>query len=115
MLRTLFDEHLQQVEEDAGDAHFQHVGDLDFHLLIVQGSHNSRLINLFYNHLYHLVRMYRHQFGLTSQRTRPALAEHRYIVDVIAARDPEMAELMMRRHVRASRENLERMLGTPPS
>ncbi len=59
--------------------------------------------------------LYRHQFGLTSQRTRPALAEHRYIVDVIAAHDAEMAELMMRRHVRASRENLERMLATTPS
>jgi DNA-binding GntR family transcriptional regulator len=116
-LKTLVAEHVQQVEleADAGHSHFQHVGDLDFHLLIVQGSHNSRLINLFYNHLYQLLRMYRHQFGLNSQRTRPALTEHQYIVDVIAARDAEMAELMMRRHVRASRENLERMLGSPPS
>jgi DNA-binding GntR family transcriptional regulator len=116
-LKTLVDEHVQQVEQeaDAGQSHFQHVGDLDFHLLIVQGSHNSRLINLFYNHLYQLLRMYRHQFGLNSQRTRPALTEHHYIVDVIAARDAEMGELMMRRHVRASRENLERMLGSPPS
>ena len=54
--------------------------------------------------------MYRHQFGLNSQRTKPALAEHRYIVEVIASGDAEMAELTMRRHVRASRENLERML-----
>jgi DNA-binding GntR family transcriptional regulator len=114
-LKHLVDEHLQQMEleEDTGQTHFQHVGDLDFHLLIVQGSHNNRLISLFFNHLYHLVRMYRHQFGLTSQRTRPALAEHQYIVEVIAARDAEMAELMMRRHVRASRENLEHMLGSP--
>ena len=117
LLKALVNDHVQQVEleADAGQSHFQHVGDLDFHLLIVQGSHNSRLINLFYNHLYQLLRMYRHQFGLNSQRTRPALAEHHYIVDVIAAHDAEMAELMMRRHVRASRENLERMLGSPPS
>jgi len=116
-LKALLAGHLQQVEQeaDAGQQHFQHVGDLDFHLLIVQGSHNSRLINLFNNHLYQLLRMYRHQFGLNSQRTRPALAEHHYIVDVIAAGDAEMAELMMRRHVRASRENLERMLGLAPA
>ena len=114
-LKALVTKHGQQIEQGAGDTHFQHVGDLDFHLLIVQGSHNSRLIKLFQNDLYHLVRMYRHQFGLTSQRTKPALAEHRYIVDVIAAGDSEMAELMMRRHVRASRENLERMLGSHPS
>lgn len=109
-LKTLVTEHSQQIEQDQGDTHFQHVDDLDFHFLIVQGSHNSRLINLLCDDLYHLVRMYRYQFGMTSQRAIPALAEHRYIVDVIAARDGEMAELMMRRHVRASRENLERML-----
>jgi DNA-binding GntR family transcriptional regulator len=113
-LKALLDQHQQQVEADAEDTHFQHVGDLDFHLLIVQGSHNSRLINLFTQHLYHLVRMYRRQFGLTSQRTRPALVEHHCLVDVIASHDAEMAELMMRRHVRASRENLEQMLGSPP-
>lgn len=114
-LEALVDQHHQQIQHDASGNHFQHVGDLDFHYLIVQGSHNSRLIDLFCNDLFHLVRMYRHQFGLNSQRTRPALAEHRAIVDVIAAGDAEMAELMMRRHVRASRENLERMLNTPPS
>jgi DNA-binding GntR family transcriptional regulator len=109
-LRDLLEQHTQQFEQGCGPDHFQHVGDLDFHQFIVRGSHNSRLIRLFQNDLYHLVRMYRHQFGLNSQRTRPALAEHRYIVDVIASGDGEMAELMMRRHVRASRENLERML-----
>ncbi len=109
-LRALVSQHRQQIEQDQGDSHFQHVGDLDFHFLIVQGSHNSRLINLLCDDLYHLVRMYRYQFGMTSQRAKPALAEHLYIVDVIAAGDGEMAELMMRRHVRASRENLERML-----
>ncbi|MDJ0807688.1 MAG: GntR family transcriptional regulator [Gammaproteobacteria bacterium] len=108
-LRSLASEHSRQIEQDQSDD-FQQVGDLDFHFLIVQGSHNSRLINLLCDDLYHLVRMYRHQFGMTSQRTQPALAEHRAIVDVIAAGDGEMAELMMRRHVRASRENLERML-----
>ena len=109
-LRALVEVHQKQSEAEEGSTHFQHVGDLDFHFLIVQGSHNSRLINLLCDDLYHLVRMYRHQFGMTSQRTRPALLEHQAIVDVIAARDGEMAELIMRRHVRASRENLERML-----
>ncbi len=109
-LQALVVEHHQQLDLADGHSHFQHVGDLDFHLLIVEGSHNRRLINLFYNDLFHLLRMYRSQFGLTSQRTHPALAEHSYIVDVIAAGDGEMAELMMRRHVRASRENLERAL-----
>lgn len=109
-LRTLVEQHRRLSAGLEGAEHFQHVGDLDFHFLIVQGSHNSRLINLLCDDLYHLVRMYRYQFGMTSQRTGPALQEHQAIVDMIASRDGEMAELMMRRHVRASRENLERML-----
>lgn len=109
-LRDLVGAHQHQINSEPGGVHFQRVGDLDFHFMIVQGSHNQRLIGLLCNDLYHLVRMYRHQFGLTSQRTQPAINEHQCIVELIASGDGEMAELMMRRHVRASRENLERLI-----
>ena len=39
-----------------------------------------------------------------------AFVEHGHIVDAIERGDPEMAELMMRSHIRASRENVERLL-----
>jgi DNA-binding GntR family transcriptional regulator len=54
--------------------------------------------------------MYRQQFGMRGQRVEDVIREHQAIVDVIAAGDGEMADLMMRRHIRASRENLERLL-----
>lgn len=113
-LRRLLEQHAAQIERDAGHAYFQREGDLDFHYRIVQGSHNARMVELLCNDLYHLVRLYRYQFGMPSKRGPRAFAEHEHIVDAIERRDAEMAELMMRAHVRASRENVERLLGDQP-
>ena len=109
-LRRLLRQHGEQIEQDTEHAYFQREGDLDFHYRIVQGSHNERMIELLCNDLYHLVRLYRYQFGMASKRGPRAFLEHEHIVDAIERRDPEMAELMMRSHVRASRENVERLL-----
>ena len=76
----------------------------------MQGSHNRRMVDLLCNDLYHVVRLYRYQFGMPSKRGPRAFIEHGHIVDAIERRDPEMAELMMRSHIRASRENVERLL-----
>ena len=109
-LRRLLGQHGEQIERDSEHAYFQREGDLDFHYRIVQGSHNTRMINLLCNDLYHLVRLYRYQFGMSSKRGPRAFVEHEHIVDAIERRDAEMAELMMRAHIRASRENVERLL-----
>ena len=109
-LRRLLGQHGEQIERDTEHAYFQREGDLDFHYRIVQGSHNTRMINLLCNDLYHLVRLYRYQFGMSSKRGPRAFVEHEHIVDAIERRDAEMAELMMRAHIRASRENVERLL-----
>ncbi|HOP15180.1 MAG: GntR family transcriptional regulator [Chromatiaceae bacterium] len=109
-LRRLLEQHGQQIAQDADHAYFQREGDLDFHYRIVQGSHNARIVDLLCNDLYHLVRLYRYQFGMASKRGPRAFVEHEHIVDAIERRDAEMAELMMRAHVRASRENVERLL-----
>ncbi len=90
--------------------YFQKEGDLDFHYRIVQGSKNDTLLELLGSDLYHLVRMYRYQFSVSSSRPTRALKEHRQIVDAIEARDPELAEILMRRHVSAARKNIEEKL-----
>lgn len=110
-LRRLLDQHRARVDQEGGRAYFQKEGDLDFHFRIVKGSRNDRLIQMLGDDLYHLVRMYRYQLGMASPRALPALQEHLHIVDAIAERDAEMAEILMRRHVRASRRNVERLLG----
>lgn len=112
-LRGLLEAHQSQMERLEGTegwAYFQKEGDLDFHYRIVQGSGNSRLQRLLCNDLYHIMRMYRYQFGMSSPRARPAYNEHLNIVDAIEAGDGEQAEMLMRFHIRASRRNVERQL-----
>ena len=109
-LRRLLTQHGEQIDRDSEHAYFQREGDLDFHYRIVQGSHNRRMVELLCNDLYHVVRLYRYQFGMPSKRGPRAFVEHGHIVDAIERRDPEMAEVMMRSHIRASRENVERLL-----
>ena len=109
-MRDLLEIHQVNVEEKDGQAYFQKEGDLDFHYRIIQGSRNQRLTRVLCDDLYHLARMYRFQFGMASRRARKALEEHGMILDAIADRDGESAELLMRRHIRASRRNVERLL-----
>jgi DNA-binding GntR family transcriptional regulator len=106
-LQTLLTEHGQQIEEQQGQAYFQKQGDLDFHYRIVQGSKNRQLIGLLCNDLYHLLRMYRYQFGMRSKRSQQAYNEHHFLLNAIVARDAEMAELLMRQHIRSSQRNVE--------
>ncbi len=109
-LRNLLDEHEQSLEKTEGRSYFQKEGDLDFHYRIVQGSKNNKLKEILGGELYHLVRMYRYQFSLSSSRPVRALSEHRHIVDAIQHRDGELAEMLMRRHISAARKNIEHKL-----
>lgn len=59
------------------------------------------------NELYQLFRMYRIQFSAAPSRPHHAFAEHHRILDAISDRDGELADLLMRRHIGASRRNIE--------
>ncbi|WP_133490915.1 GntR family transcriptional regulator [Alcanivorax sp. 24] len=106
-LTALLGQHEQQQDLREDTAYFQREGDLDFHYRIIQGSHNATLIQMLVGGLYHLVRMYRYQFSTVSNRPQKALNEHRRIVEAIEARDADLAELLMRRHISRARENIE--------
>ncbi|MCC5872611.1 MAG: GntR family transcriptional regulator [Gammaproteobacteria bacterium] len=105
-LRAVLAMHQGQDDLRRGEAYYQSEGDLDFHYRIVKGSHNRMLITLLCDDLYYLVRLYRTQFSASGTRPQTAFAEHNRIVDAIAAGDGELAEGLMRRHVRASRDNV---------
>ena len=107
-LRRVLDTHERDEAFQAGRGYYQQEGDFDFHYRIIQGSGNRTLSNLLCNELYQLVRMYRIQFSATPNRPRQAFAEHHRILDAIADRDGELAELLMRRHIAASKRNVER-------
>ncbi|MBZ9537779.1 GntR family transcriptional regulator [Modicisalibacter tunisiensis] len=105
-LREVLAFHERQTDLSRGEAYYQREGDLDFHYRIVQGSHNRMLMTLLCDDLYYLVRLYRTQFSASGARPQRAFVEHHRIVDAIEAGDEELAELLMRRHVSASRENV---------
>jgi DNA-binding GntR family transcriptional regulator len=111
-LKALLDTHELSIAQQEGRAYFQKEGDLDFHYRIVKGSKNAKLEELLGDDLYHLVRMYRYQFSVSSSRPKRALKEHRQIVDAIEARDAELAEMLMRRHISAARQNIEDKLNS---
>jgi DNA-binding GntR family transcriptional regulator len=99
--------HGQTQELKDGTSYYQEEGDLDFHYKVILGSHNKQLIELICGQLYHLIRMYRCQFGMNSPRASRAYDEHSHIIQAIADRDGELAEMLMRRHIAASRKNIE--------
>lgn len=107
-LDTLLEKHQQQIKQD--QSYYQKEGDMDFHFRIIQGSKNSHLIDMFSNDLYHLIRLYRYQFGMVSKRVPRAFTEHSQIVDAIRQRDGELAQFLMSHHINSSRKNVEKML-----
>lgn len=107
-LRSVLDTHERDAAFQAGVGYYQQEGDYDFHYKIIQGSGNHMLMQLLTEELYQLVRMYRIQYSTTPNRPQQAFKEHHGILDAIASGDGELAELLMRRHIAASRRNIER-------
>lgn len=106
-MKAMLAEHAKAKALQDGVAYYQEEGDLDFHYKVILGSHNQQLINILCGQLYYLLRMYRCQFGMNSPRASRAFDEHSRIIEAIADRDGELAELLMRRHIAASRKNIE--------
>ncbi|WP_206485882.1 GntR family transcriptional regulator [Thalassotalea sp. G2M2-11] len=109
-LKSVLAQHAKSQDLKDGVSYYQEEGDLDFHYKVIVGSHNQQLINILCGQLYHLVRMYRIQFGMNSPRATRAFDEHLHIVEAIADRDGELAEILMRRHIAASRKNIEKKI-----
>tara|TARA_R110000751_G_scaffold103832_3_gene199163 strand:- start:2653 stop:3441 length:789 start_codon:yes stop_codon:yes gene_type:complete len=109
-LRDVLAMHEQHSGLKENKSYYQQEGDLDIHFLIVQGSKNRTLSNMLCDELYHLVRMYRYRFSTTPKRPQQAFAEHHNLIQAIADRDGELAEMLMRRHISASRRNIERRM-----
>ncbi len=103
-LNTLLNSHFQTVK--TGETYYQEAGDVDFHYRIILGSKNNHLISILMNGIYHLIRMYRVQLGMVGPRVTTAFDEHRHIAQAISNRDAELAEMLMRRHILYTKNNL---------
>jgi len=60
--------------------------------------------------LYPQISMYRYQFAMGSSPVKTGFNEHLGILNAIKERDGELAEILMRRHIRASRLSVEKSL-----
>ena len=109
-LQELLEEHARSIEADQGLSYYQKSGNLDFHYRIIEGSKNSRLHQMLCGDLYHIIRMYRYRTSTSTERPLQALKEHQRMVEAIQARDSQLAELLMRRHIQVSLTNLETRL-----
>ncbi len=107
-LNSLLNSHFQKVK--TSESYYQEAGDVDFHYRIILGSKNKHLITMLIDGIYHLVRMYRVQLGMSGPRITTAFDEHRHIVQAISNRDEELAEMLMRRHIMYSKKNVEAKL-----
>ncbi|MDD1795143.1 GntR family transcriptional regulator [Enterovibrio makurazakiensis] len=111
-LKTLLHRHQQHIDDVDGATYFHQQGDFDFHYRIIQASRNNKLISLLCDELYHLVRMYRTQSTRTQSRPERALDEHLQILNALEERDAELAEMLMRRHIRRSGELAAKQLNS---
>ena len=109
-LLDLLDQHEAAIAETDGKAYFQHEGDIDFHFRIAAASRNGWILENLNGELYQLIRMCRRQSGQVPARAPAALAQHRQIASAIAARDEELAEILMRRHISGAWQIVKRIL-----
>ena len=107
-LNELLNTHFQTIK--SGETYYQEAGDVDFHYRIILGSKNNHLITILIDGVYHLIRMYRVQLGMSGPRVTTAFEEHKNILQAISNRDPELAEMLMRRHIVYTRKSLKNKL-----
>ncbi|WP_020408748.1 GntR family transcriptional regulator [Hahella ganghwensis] len=107
-LKRLLESHARQIEEEQGIAYCQREGDFDFHFRIISGSKNQKLSQMLTGELYHLLRLYRYRLSTFSGRPEKAFREHWRIIEALEERDGELAELLMRRHISAARQSIEK-------
>lgn len=109
-LKELLESHFKTIQN--GNNYYQEAGDVDFHYRIILGSKNKQLISLLIDGIYHLIRMYRVQLGMAGPRVTTAFDEHKHIIQAISNRDADLAEMLMRRHILYSKNNLEKKLAS---
>jgi len=102
-LRALLELHRQQ---NAGE-YMQTEGDFDFHYQIIKGSGNQLLTDQLCDELYHLIRMFRFQTSRFKSRSNRALIEHEQLIYAIEQRDPQLAEMLMRKHITRAKSSIE--------
>lgn len=105
-LRAMLQRHRVALSEPDALVYWQATANSDFHFMIARVGRNQHLFDLLCGEYYTLFRLYRMQHRIVPGRAQRALAEHERIVEAVADRDVELAELLMRRHIASARKGL---------
>ena len=114
-LRRVLEAHERDEAFQAGLGYYQQEGDYDFHYRIVKGSGNQMLFRMLCDELYQLARMYRIQYSTTPNRPGSPLPNTTAFSTPLPTAMASWLELLMRRHIRASRLNIEQQIAQATS
>ncbi|MGE4527405.1 MAG: GntR family transcriptional regulator [Rhodospirillaceae bacterium] len=106
-LEKILAAHERDLSARHDGAYYQDTYELDFHYRIARGSRNFLLEKMLCEEFYMLIRLFRRHHHWVSSRGRKAWEEHSLILIALRRRDAELAEILMRRHVAAARQNFE--------
>ncbi|PCJ57807.1 MAG: GntR family transcriptional regulator [Planctomycetota bacterium] len=105
-LGELLKKHQEEIENHNSKEYYQEEGEFDFHFSIVVKCSNAVLIDLYTKEIYHRIRMYRYKISKARGRAEEAFEEHNAIYQAIVNRDAEIAEILMRRHIRKAKSKI---------
>lgn len=111
-LATIVDRHGEDLHSNPEGPYVQNDFDNDFHVRIAVGCRNPVLTGLLCEQFYPRLKLCRSRHGLLKGRGFAAWKEHRRVLAALVERDGDVAEILMRRHIRSAREAL---LATVPS
>lgn len=82
----------------------------DIHWEIASGCGNTRIRQTLCDEIYYILRMYRNRSITNPKRPIESYEEHKHILRAMTARDGELAESRMRKHIREAELNLATLL-----
>ena len=108
--RELLDQHERDIAAHPDGAYLQGSGDRDFHMVTAQMAANPIILRYLTRELYPQLSLLRVKHRHVTGRGTEALKEHERIAAAVADGDPDVAALLMRRHIRNSWTALEAQL-----
>lgn len=85
---------------------------LRFHLQIIRGSRNDAIARILDEDFFQLLRLWRVRFPWLRRKDEVSLGEHQQVAEAIAARDGELAERLLRDHIRRLRQDIAARMKT---
>lgn len=79
--------------------------DIDFHQTVIQASGNGKVLQVMTG-MYRQIRLVRLMSGARADRAPAAYREHMAIFEALSSHNPDVAEERMRKHLKASAENI---------